>query len=74
MKVKNSKAINSDSIVIKFEGEYFDEQIIKGALLYKNGGKYIGDIKDMKRHGQGEYKYPNLDKLNEAKAKYPNKI
>jgi hypothetical protein len=28
----------------------------------------------MKRHGLGEYTYPNLDKLNEAKANSPNKI
>jgi hypothetical protein len=28
----------------------------------------------MKRHGLGEYKYPNLDQLNEAKANIPNMI
>ena len=28
----------------------------------------------MKRHGQGEYTYPNLDQLNEEKANNPNMI
>jgi hypothetical protein len=28
----------------------------------------------MKRHGLGEYTYPNLDKLNEAKENNPNMI
>ena len=47
-------------ITIKFDGEWFDEKNSKGTLLYKNGAKYEGEIKNMKRHGQGEYTYPNL--------------
>jgi hypothetical protein len=42
--------------------------------LYKNSGKYEGEIKNMKRHGLGEYTYPSLDQLNEAKAYIPNMI
>jgi hypothetical protein len=72
--LKTSKAIISDFIVIKFEGEWFDEKNSKCTLLYKNGAKYEGEIKNMKRHGQGEYTYPNVDKLNEAKANNPNMI
>jgi hypothetical protein len=58
--MQNSKDINSDFIVIKFEGEWFDEKNCKGTLLYKNGAKYDGEIKNMKRHGKGDYTYPNL--------------
>jgi hypothetical protein len=42
--MQNSKDINSDFIVIKFEGEWFDEKKCKGTLLYKNGAKYVGEI------------------------------
>ena len=68
--LEKSKNINSDLVVIKFLGEWFDEQNSKGTLLYKNGGKYIGEIRNMKRHGQGEYKYPILQDQNELKKMY----
>jgi hypothetical protein len=58
--IQNHKDINSDVIAIKFDGEWFDEKYSKGTLLYKNGAKYDGEIKNMKRHGKGEYTYPNL--------------
>jgi hypothetical protein len=72
--LQNSMRIFSDLIAIQFEGVFFDEENSEGTLLYKNGGKYKGEIKNMKRHGEGEYIYPNLDKLNEAIANYPNMI
>jgi hypothetical protein len=49
--LKNSKDIISDFIVIKYEGEWFEEKNSKCTLLYKNGAKYEGEIKNMKRHG-----------------------
>jgi hypothetical protein len=64
----------SDFIVIEYEGEWFDEKNSKGTLLYKKGGKYEGEIKNMKRHGLGEYTYPNLDQLHQAKANSPYMI
>ena len=54
------KYIKEDFDLIKFEGEWFDEKNCQGTLLYKNGGKYNGAIKKLKRHGYGEYTYPNL--------------
>jgi hypothetical protein len=72
--LKKYNDIESDCILSKFDGEWFDDSHSKGTFLYKNGGKYEGEIKNMKRHGLGEYTYPNLDQLNEAKASNPDII
>ena len=33
-------------------------------MLYESGGKYVGNLKNNKRHGEGIYTYPNLEELN----------
>jgi hypothetical protein len=66
--LKTSKDIKSDLIVIKFDGVWYDDKNSEGKLLYKNGAKYTGQIKNMMRHGKGDYIYPNLEDQNRLKV------
>lgn len=38
------------------EGKFKNDKLIdnKGVMEYKNGDKYIGQVKDMRRNGQGK--------------------
>jgi hypothetical protein len=53
---------------------WHDDRNSEGTLLYDSGSKYVGHLKNNKRHGKGEYTYPNLEELNEAKANHPEMI
>ncbi len=36
-----------------FRGTFYKDNATHGELLYKNGEKYIGSLRNMKRHGFG---------------------
>lgn len=40
-----------------FKGTFYKNDATHGQLLYKNGQKYVGSLKNMKRHGFGQYHY-----------------
>jgi hypothetical protein len=44
----------------------------EGTLIYESGAKYVGLLKNNKRHGRGVYTYPSLEELKQAEAKHPN--
>ena len=50
---------------------WHDDRNREGTLLYESGSKYVGQLKNNQRHGEGTYIYPNLEELNEANEKYP---
>jgi len=42
-----------------FDGSFENNQFKKGALIYDNRDKYVGEFLDNKRHGEGIYYYTN---------------
>jgi hypothetical protein len=56
----------------QFRGEWLDESKSKGTLLYESGAKYVGQLKNNKRHGEGTYTYPSLEELEREQANQPN--
>ena len=44
---------------VKYEGEFKDDTIVKGIMIYKDGSNYNGDWKDGKRNGQGTFTHLN---------------
>lgn len=56
-------AVRSDLIWTEFSGTWHDDDNSEGTLMYKFGGKYVGQLKKNKRNGNGEYIYPTLDDL-----------
>ena len=46
----------------KYEGLFIDGKIIKGSSIYPGGAKYVGEFKDYKPHGYGNFAWTNGDK------------
>ena len=40
-----------------YEGKFVKDDFVHGTCTYPNGAKYIGDFKNEKKHGYGEYTY-----------------
>jgi hypothetical protein len=53
---------------------WHDDRNSEGTLLYESGSKYVGKLKKNKRHGRGDYTYPNVQELNKAKENNPKII
>jgi hypothetical protein len=51
-------AVRSDLIWTEFSGTWHDDDNSEGTLMYKFGGKYVGQLKKNKRNGNGDYIYP----------------
>ena len=51
---------------------WHDERNSEGTLIYESGAKYVGLLKNKKRHGIGAYTYPSKEELKQAEANYPN--
>ena len=69
--ISKSIEFKSDLISTQFIGMWHDDSNSEGTLLYESGSKYVGQLQNNKRHGNGAYTYPNPEELNEAKEKYP---
>jgi hypothetical protein len=70
--ISNSKEVKSDLIWNQFRGVWLDETNCEGTLIYEKGAKYVGFLKNNKRHGRGVYTYPSLEELKQGEAKHPN--
>ena len=46
----------------KYKGLFIDGKIIKGISIYPGGAKYVGEFKDYKPHGYGNFAWTNGDK------------
>jgi hypothetical protein len=51
---------------------WHDDRNSEGTLIYESGAKYVGSLKNNKRHGRGLYTYPSLEELKQAEANHPN--
>jgi hypothetical protein len=45
----------------EFFGEFSNNQMVHGELIYKTGTKYVGEIKNGKFHGKGSIKTPDRE-------------
>ena len=45
-----------------YQGIFIDGEILKGVSLYPGGAKYVGDFKNFKPHGYGNFVWTNGDK------------
>ena len=69
--ITQSKEVSSDIIWKEFKGVWHDDRNSEGTLMYESGSKYVGKLKNNKRHGRGDYTYPNVEELNKAKENNP---
>jgi hypothetical protein len=69
--ISQSKEVSSDIIWKEFKGVWHDDRNSEGTLLYESGSKYVGKLKNNKRHGRGVYTYPIVEELNKAKENNP---
>ena len=51
------------NLLFTFDAEYKNDKSIRGTFTWPSGQKYVGEIKDDKRHGQGTFTYPDGDKF-----------
>ena len=58
----NCKGSYSTETGHKYEGLFKLGKIIKGAAFFPGGSKYVGDFKDFKPHGYGNFVWTNGDK------------
>ena len=43
---------------VKYEGEFKDNQLLKGIMIYKDGSNYNGEFLEQKKHGYGIETFP----------------
>ena len=48
----------NDVKYVKYEGEFKDDQLVKGIIIYKDGSNYNGDFFEGKKHGYGIETFP----------------
>jgi hypothetical protein len=70
--ISKSEEVKSDLIWKEFKGVWHDDRNSEGTLIYESGAKYVGLLKNNKRHGTGVYTYPSLEELKQAEANHPN--
>ena len=58
----NCKGVYKTQAGYKYEGVFKNGQIIKGISIYPGGAKYVGQFKNYKPHGYGNFIWTNGDK------------
>jgi len=58
----NCKGIYKTNAGHKYDGLFKDGKIIKGIAFFLGGSKYVGEFKNFKPHGYGNFEWSNGDK------------
>ncbi|MDA9676818.1 hypothetical protein N9T85_00455, partial [bacterium] len=58
----NCNGVHKTSTGYRYEGIFKDGTIVRGEALFPGGSKYIGEFKNFKPHGYGNFSWSNGDK------------